>query len=187
MPRIVAGQARGRRLRVPDGVTRPTSDRVREAVFSTLAHELGDWGGVRVLDLYAGSGALGLEAASRGAAQVVLVERDRRAVAVARANADQVSPDGRAKVLAMPVRTFLAGTPTQFDLVFLDPPYELAGDEVQAVLDNLAAAWLTPGAIVVVERASRGAPLRWPPSLLGWAHRAYSGTTVWYGLYRPGR
>ena len=130
MTRIIAGAARGRRLKVPSDGTRPTTDRVREALFARLDHLLGGFAGARVLDLFAGSGALGLEAASRGASAVVLVERDRRAAAVARANAATVGAPG-VEIAAMTVAGYLAGAPRPFDLVLADPPYGVTSSEVR--------------------------------------------------------
>ena len=135
MTRIIAGSARGRRLKVPPGQTRPTADRVRESMFAALAHMLGGFDGARVLDLYAGSGALGLEAASRGAPTVVLVERDRSAASVARGNAAAVAVPG-VRVVAAPVARFLAGPGRPFDLVLADPPY--ASPQVSVLVSTFA-------------------------------------------------
>lgn len=180
MTRVIAGVARGRRLKVPPGGTRPTSDRVRESLFASLEHELGGLAGVRVLDLFAGSGALGLEAASRGAASVVLVERDRAAAAVARSNVAVVARDG-VQVVATSVATFLGGPPQLVDLALLDPPYAMAAGEVGDVLAQLCRGWLVPGGLVVVERAARGGAFGWPPPLRALRERTYGGTTLWYG------
>jgi 16S rRNA (guanine966-N2)-methyltransferase len=183
MTRIVAGAARGRRLAVPPGrSTRPTSDRAREGLFSALEAALGSLAGARVLDLYAGSGAVGLEAASRGAAAVTLVESDRRAADVIRANAAVVAPD-RARVVAAPVSRWLQGASgPAYDVVFLDPPYDLPDATVMAVLTGLAErSLLGPGAIVVLERASRGGEPAWPPGFTGERSRRYGEATLWYG------
>jgi 16S rRNA (guanine966-N2)-methyltransferase len=183
MTRIVAGAARGRRLAVPPGrSTRPTSDRAREGLFSALEAALGSLAGARVLDLYAGSGAVGLEAASRGAAAVTLVESDRRAADVVRANAAVVAPD-RARVVAAPVFRWLQGaTGPAYDVVFLDPPYDLPNATVMAVLTGLAErSLLGPGAIVVLERATRGGEPAWPPGFTGERSRRYGEATLWYG------
>ena len=179
MTRIVAGSAGGRPLKVPPGAgTRPTSDRVREALFSRL-ESLGALDGARVLDLYAGSGALGLEALSRGAASAVLVEAAPRAAAVARANAAALGLPG-AHVVAAKVERYLPGAPAAgFDLVLVDPPYALPEDDLAAVLVALAPA-LDPGALVVVERSARGPEPSWPP---GWRRedsRRYGETALWF-------
>jgi 16S rRNA (guanine966-N2)-methyltransferase len=178
--RIIAGTARGRRITVPSAGARPTTDRVRESMFASLDHVLGGFAGARVLDLFAGSGALGLEAASRGAAAVVLVERDRPSAAVARANAETLGLSG-VRVVAASVTAHLSGQPEPFDLVLADPPYSMAAAEVEAFLATLTQGWLSPDAVVMVERATRGGEFSWPPGLVALRQRAYGGTTLWYG------
>jgi 16S rRNA (guanine966-N2)-methyltransferase len=181
--RIVAGEAGGRRLAVPPGErTRPTSDRAREALFGTLS-ALVDLDGARVLDLYAGSGAVGLEAVSRGAAHALLVDADARAAATARDNAAALGYDARVTVRRDKVERVLAGEPDPYDLVFADPPYRLADEEIAAVLARLAAGWLAPGAVVVVERASRGAGPAWPDGVEPLKQRRYGEGTLWYGRF----
>jgi 16S rRNA (guanine966-N2)-methyltransferase len=184
--RIIAGSARGRRLAVPGAGTRPTADRVREAVFSAVTSSLGSLGGARVLDLYAGSGAIGLEALSRGAAHALLVERDRAALAVLRANVASLGLAG-AEVLGADVARVVAGAPVgpAYDLVFADPPYELADGDLERVLTDLAAhGWLADGALVLVERARRGDTLDWPEGYRVDRDRSYGETVVrsalWY-------
>lgn len=183
MTRIIAGAARGRRLKVPGTLTRPTSDRVREAVFSALEAAF-DLHNAQVLDLFAGSGALGLEALSRGAAGAVLVEREAPAAQVIAANVRALDLPG-AQVVRGSVEQFLDGTPQGFDLVFLDPPYELAAQHVEVVLAALADGWLNHGAVVVVERGVRGADLVWPPGFSDRWDRRFGDTrisrAVWYG------
>jgi 16S rRNA (guanine966-N2)-methyltransferase len=172
--RIVAGAARGRPLVAPAGRdTRPTSDRAREGLFSTLA-TLVDLSGARVLDLYAGSGAVGLEALSRGAAHVVLVESDLKAANVIRRNVDAVGLPG-ARVVVDRVERFLAGDRSAYDVVFLDPPYATADDIVGRVLAALDAE------VVVVERSSRGGPPPWPEAFEPVRDRRYGDGTLWYG------
>lgn len=149
-------------------------------MFASLDHQLGGFLGARVLDLFAGSGALGLEAASRGAAVVVLVERDRPSAAVARANAEVVAARG-IRVVAASVTAHLAGPPEPFDLVLADPPYATAAPEVEAFLATLTQGWLAPDAVVMVERATRGGEFSWPPGLVALRQRAYGATTLWYG------
>ena len=183
MTRIISGSAGGRRLQTPPGVgTRPTSDRVREALFSRLEH-LDVLSGARVLDLYAGSGALGLEAASRGAASVLLVESNRAAAAVARANADVIGRPGL-RVRAETVERVLAVAPAsgdRVDLALLDPPYDVDEEALAAVLALLVTEqWLAPHAIVVVERSSRSPQPRWLAPLTPMGQRRYGETTVWF-------
>ena len=182
MTRIVAGTAGGRRIEVPRTGTRPTSERVREALFARLEHN-GAIDGARVLDLCAGSGALGLEAASRGAADVTLVDSSRRAVAVCRRNIRSL---GLAGVRAVTARAtaFLAGPAGRsVDLVLIDPPYELRDEELAAMLAPLARAddpWLAPRAVVVVERSSRSPGPAWPRKLEHVANRRYGETSLWF-------
>ena len=173
MTRIVAGTHRGRTVAVPPGaVTRPTSDRAREGLFSSL-QSLVDLEGASVLDLYAGSGALGLEALSRGATRAVLVESDPVALAVLR---DNVAALGLpATVEATEVERFLAGEPQEHDVVLLDPPYELDVDPV------LAAVVPWAGDVVVVERRTRGPAPTWPEGLEALRSRRYGEATLWYG------
>lgn len=186
MTRIISGRAGGHRLRTPAGAsTRPTSDRVREALFSRLEH-LEVLQGARVLDLYAGSGALGLECASRGAADVLLVESDRAAAAVCRANAatlaTAVAP-ATVRVRAETVERVLLAGPLGApgaDLVLLDPPYDLAEDRLGDVLDLLVAHdWLADDALVVVERAARSPEPRWPVALVLEDERRHGETRLW--------
>lgn len=174
MTRIVAGEARGRRLAVP-GVARPTGDRAREGLFSSLATVV-DLEGTRVLDLYAGSGALGLEALSRGAAAVTLVDHDAQAVVVLRRNAAAVGLPG-AEVVHAPVERWLAGAVAAYDVVFLDPPYDQA-DLPLAALHPL----LADDAVVVIERSARGAPLAWPDGYEGHRSRRYGEAMIWIGF-----
>jgi 16S rRNA (guanine966-N2)-methyltransferase len=184
--RIVAGIAGGRQLAVPKRGTRPTSDRVREALFSALEAAM-DLDGARVLDLYAGTGALGLEALSRGAGTAVLVESDPGAVAVLRKNiaslglAGAVPRQGRvAAVLAEP-----PGEP--FDLVLADPPYALDDAALRADLDALVGnGWTRRGSLVVVERAKRSGPPDWPGALVPAKVRRYGDTELhWAAVGDP--
>jgi 16S rRNA (guanine966-N2)-methyltransferase len=149
-------------------------------MFASLDHLLGGFRGARVLDLFAGSGALGLEAASRGASVVVLVERDRPSAAVARANAEVVGLPG-VRVVPAAVGAHLAGQPEPFDLVLADPPYDMEAPDVEAFLAALTKGWLAPEAVVMVERATRGGEFTWPPGLVALRQRAYGATTLWYG------
>lgn len=183
MTRIISGFAGSLTLQVPKSGTRPTSDRVREAIFSALdARELLD--DARVLDLYAGSGALGLEAASRGAASITLVEKARDAAAIARRNAAHVvlaargtAPDIRTVVQS--VHAFLDGTTGTWDLVFLDPPYDLGADELATELALLVPR-LVPDAVVIVERSTRDPEPAWPTGLTLDRRSSYGETAVYW-------
>lgn len=188
MTRIVAGVARGRILVVPSGgKTRPTSDRAREAMFSTL-DGLTTLSGAAVLDLYAGSGALGLEALSRGATHALLVERDRRAADTLRSNIATLGLSG-AVALTSDVARVAATDPTDigdavppYDLVVADPPYELSTDQFGDVLTDLHRhGWLAAGAVLVVERSSRDERWVWPHPLEGIRDRRYGEAVLWYG------
>jgi 16S rRNA (guanine966-N2)-methyltransferase len=183
MTRNIGGTAGGRRLSTPRGQnTRPTSDRVREALFSAIESWCGSLSGLRFLDLYAGSGAVGLEARSRGAGVVTLVEQDRRTAALISDNVRTLGFN-HVEVLSTWVATALLRTPVApYDVVFLDPPYPLPNAEVEAALAALVDhEWLSPGAMVVVERASRGAPPDWPTGLTAGRDRKYGETLLRYG------
>lgn len=175
MTRIVAGVAGGRRLTVPPKGTRPTSDRVREALFSAVESAL-DLTDARVLDLYAGSGALGLEALSRGAASAVFVESAPGALAVLRKNIAAVGLPG--EVRPGKVATVLAaGSAAPFDLVLADPPY--AAEDLSAELAALVSGgWVGPGSLVIVERSRRAAELAWPDPLAPMKVRHYGETSL---------
>src|SRR5215475_5663453 len=194
MTRVIAGEAGGRRLAVPDGRdTRPTSDRAREGLFGTILSMVGSLAGARVLDLYAGSGAVGLEALSRGAEHVLLVEHGARARNVIRENIEAIGLPG-AVLAAGTVERVLARGPAaaggqdgadrdRYDVVFADPPYALPQAGVSRVLSLLAGhGWLAPGALVIVERATRSGPLNWPDGFVADRARRYGEATFWYGL-----
>lgn len=182
MTRIIAGTARGARLEVPGAGTRPTSDRVRESLFGAL-DSLDVIAGARVLDLYAGSGALGLEAMSRGAASADFVERGRQAAAIVRRNAAVVSkaggvPSGRVHEVA--VHAYLLRAAGPFDLVFTDPPYDF--DDAAMTADLIALRpLLSPEAVVVVERARRStAPDFAAADLQPFREKSYGDTALWW-------
>jgi 16S rRNA (guanine966-N2)-methyltransferase len=184
MTRIVAGAAKGRRLVVPKGEdVRPTADRVKEALFSSLQPLLG---GASVLDLFAGSGALGLEALSRGAARVTFVERSNAALTALRRNVDVVGLPGATVVTGDAAATLrrgeLPGAP--FDLVLLDPPYRLPKAELAALLAAVVAV-LAPGATVVVERAARDGAPPWPADLGPGDPRRYGDTALHRAIHHP--
>jgi 16S rRNA (guanine966-N2)-methyltransferase len=185
--RVIAGEAGGRRLAVPDGRdTRPTSDRAREGLFAAIVSMLGSLAGSRVLDLYAGSGAVGLEALSRGADHVLLVEQGARATRVIRENIEAIGLPGAVLAADRVERVLargLAPAEGRYDVVFADPPYALADTAVSQVLSLLAdQAWLAPGALVIVERATRSGPVSWPDGFVPDKTRRYGEATFWYGL-----
>jgi 16S rRNA (guanine966-N2)-methyltransferase len=180
MTRIVAGSVGGRTLAVPPQGTRPTSERVREALFSRLDH-LDAVADARVLDGYAGSGALGLEAASRGAAHVVLVEWGRVAADVCRKNVAALGLRERVDVVRDRVETYVARpVAAPWDLVLLDPPYDVPDAVLAEVLAALVPA-LTPESVVVVERSTRSAAPPWPEGMHGFDTRRYGETAVHLG------
>lgn len=190
MTRIISGSAGGRRLQTPRGeLTRPTTDRVREALFSAIESAVGSLHGLRFLDLYAGSGAIGLEARSRGAEVVTLVEKDKRTAAVIRANVQSCGLT--AQVLTSSVGRHLAeDEPEEYDVVVLDPPYSHPRTAVETDLRLLAErGWLAEDALVVVERSARDQPPSWPEGLRPGKVRKYGETALafarWYGPDAP--
>jgi 16S rRNA (guanine966-N2)-methyltransferase len=183
--RIISGAFGGRRIEVPGGAgTRPTSDRVREALFGRLDHQE-VLAGARVLDLYAGSGALALEAVSRGARAATFVEQDRPTVQVLRRNLSALIPDESpvaVSVMSDPVqRALLRGADAAYDVVFADPPYALSEEDLGDVLALLPGhGWLSADALVVVERSARSPEPRWPAALEMVDERRYGETRVWW-------
>ncbi|MFJ4922621.1 16S rRNA (guanine(966)-N(2))-methyltransferase RsmD [Streptomyces sp. NPDC088725] len=184
MTRVIAGEAGGRRLAVPPGNgTRPTSDRAREGLFSSWQSILGTFDGIRIADLYAGSGAVGLEALSRGAAHALLVEADARAVRTVRDNVRAVGLPG-AEVRAGKAEQIVTGPVpgVPYDLVFLDPPYTVTDDDLREILLTLRAqGWLTDDAVATVERSTRGGEFSWPKGFEPLRSRRYGEGTLWYG------
>ncbi len=173
MTRIIAGFAGSLSLAVPKSGTRPTSDRVREAIFSALESR----GGL--------AGALGLESASRGASHVVLVERNQAAARVAKANAaivTRAAPSGLAPTIEVSTSTvagYLAASRGEFDVVFLDPPYDVGETELGEALTALVPR-LAADAVVLVERSSRSPEPEWPEGLVPTRDRSYGETTLWW-------
>jgi 16S rRNA (guanine966-N2)-methyltransferase len=183
--RIIAGRAGGRRLAVPPSGTRPTADRVREALFSALTADPG-LDGAAVLDLCAGSGALGLEALSRGAAHALFVESDRRAAGVLRRNVAAAGLPGAEVRTATAAAVLAAPAPRAYDVVLADPPYAVGDAEVARWLAAAGAhGWLAPDALVVVERA-RGAAFPWPAPLAAVRERRYGDTVLHTGRVASG-
>jgi 16S rRNA (guanine966-N2)-methyltransferase len=189
MTRVIAGAARGRRLAVPPGDgTRPTSDRAREGLFSSWQSILGTLDGVRIADLYAGTGAVGLEALSRGAAHALLVEADARAVRTVRDNVRTLGLPG-AEVRAGKAEQIVTGPApaVPYDLVFLDPPYGVTDEDLREILLTLRTqGWLTGEAVVTVERSTRGGEFGWPEGYEPLRSRRYGEGTLWYGHIASG-
>jgi 16S rRNA (guanine966-N2)-methyltransferase len=163
---------------VPPRGTRPTTDRVRESLFNIVTARL-DLAGLAVLDLYAGSGALGLEALSRGAACALFVESNQRAAAVIARNISSLGLAGATLRRGTVAAVLAAGTPSAVDLVLADPPYDVDTAEVEAILATLTSAgWAREGTVAVVERAAGGAPLTWPAGWSVWPGRVYGDTRL---------
>ena len=189
--RIIAGSAKGRVLVQPAGVTRPTSDRTREGIFSSLESEIGTCEGITFLDLFGGTGAVGLEALSRGAIEVVVVEKDEKAAAVCRANYELVSKStsGKFSVIRKSVDSFLelesSKAPLR-DVVYIDPPYEMTNAAIVKLLEKIISCGiLARDAIVIVERSSRAEPFEWPPGVEAIKERKYGEGAVYFGLSAP--
>jgi 16S rRNA (guanine966-N2)-methyltransferase len=183
MTRVIAGIHKGRELKVPKTVTRPTSSRVREAIFSATEHALSGLTDLRVLDLYAGSGANAIESISRGASEAVAIERDSRAVETIKANANQLKITNL-RTISMDVSVALNSGAQfgKFDLVFLDPPYALADEVISVELELLTQDWLADGAMLVVERDKKS-NFKVPDSIQEFGRKVYGDTSIWYGQY----
>lgn len=182
--RIIAGVAKGRNLSPVANATRPTSDRAREALFSSIQSEFGDFSEITFLDLYSGSGAIGLEALSRGFNSTVAVEKDEAACKTIRENFDLVqraNPQGKFQLISSSVTKYLSQSASKkFDVVFLDPPYETENKEVEDIIKLLVNNhFLNSGALVVIERPSKGEEISWPLPLKSSRMREY-GTAVFY-------
>ncbi len=178
MTRIVAGTAKGRTLKVPPQGTRPTSAKVREALFSKLEH----WGlvdGAHVLDLFAGSGALGLEALSRGAADAVFVDQSRVAMQIVKANAEALNLASKGRFVTRGAAQFLEGIADRFDLIFIDPPYAFSEEALGELLEALSER-ITPEGLVVVERDARSPRPRLSGSLILEDNRVWGDTAAWF-------
>lgn len=183
--RIIAGLAKGRVLSSVAGATRPTSDRAREGLFSSLLSEYGDFFGLNFLDLFAGSGAIGLEALSRGATIVHAVEKDELAMRTIRTNCELVAKSGALgnfHAYAMPVQKFLEGiAPQRYDIVYIDPPYDFSDTELNKYLRLLCdGEFLKSGAVVAIERGNRSEEVEWPATLEPLRQRKYGQAVINY-------
>jgi len=189
MTRIIAGEWGGRKLRVPAQGTRPTSERVREAVLNALQHRFESWQDLRVLDLYAGSGALGFEALSRGAAWATFVDNSAAAVKAIRENQRTLNSD-QLDVIARDVAVFTArqNPAPPYDLVFADPPYNVLPETLHHVLTGVAQnGWLAPNCLLVVETVRRYRGELWPQGVTAERASDYGDTRIWYGLAREAK
>jgi len=188
--RIIAGLAKGRNISAVAQSTRPTSDRAREALFSSLASEFGEFDGLNVLDLYSGTGAIGLEALSRGSSTVHCVESNEKASQSILANYEGIKSSqfpGNFHLYSMAVDRFLEGpAPMQYHVIYIDPPYEFSDIEV---IENLIAIvdgkFIHPDGLIAVERNSRVRELSWPYGLEQLREKNYGQATIFYGVPTP--
>jgi 16S rRNA (guanine966-N2)-methyltransferase len=188
--RIIAGVAKGRILGAVAGATRPTSDRAREGLFSSLASEFGTFEGLHVLDLFGGSGAIGLESLSRGATSVHIVEKDDEAQKMIETNFEIVkksNPAGSFHLYGMSAERFLKDAPKdKYHLVYIDPPYDFSNQAVEDVLSALHDyEFLSSDAFIAVERTARGAQFIWPDAFVPARERKYGQATIYYANYQP--
>jgi 16S rRNA (guanine966-N2)-methyltransferase len=188
--RIIAGVAKGRILGAVAGATRPTSDRAREGLFSSLASEFGTFEGLHVLDLFGGSGAIGLESLSRGATSVHIVEKDDEAQKTIETNFEIVkksNPAGSFHLYGMSAERFLKDAPKdKYHLVYIDPPYDFSNQAVEDVLSALHDyEFLSSDAFIAVERTTRGAQFIWPDAYVPARERKYGQATIYYANYQP--
>ncbi len=188
--RIIAGVAKGRTLSTVSGATRPTSDRAREGLFSSLTSEFGDFLGLHVLDLFAGSGAVGFEALSRGAALVHGVEKESDAIKTITTNSELVAkagPTGKFHLYTMSVQRFVSDPAhDQYHLVYIDPPYDFPSSELEEILRLLAQGnFLKSDAFIAVERRAKGGKFTWPESYEPVRERNYGQATIYYANAAP--
>jgi 16S rRNA (guanine966-N2)-methyltransferase len=185
--RIIAGLAKGRTLSAVGGATRPTSDRAREGLFSSLLSEFGDFVGLNFLDLFAGSGAIGLEALSRGASLVHAVEKEESAMRTINKNAEIVQASkttGEFHLYSMSAQKFVeSSAPASYHIIYIDPPYDFPDGELNVLLEKLIAGdFVRPDALIVVERASKSVALKWPQGYEGLRERNYGQAHIYYGV-----
>ena len=188
--RIIAGVAKGRTLGTVAGATRPTSDRAREGLFSSLLSEFGDFLGLHILDLFGGSGAIALEALSRGATLVHVVEKDSEAQKTIENNYELVNknkPAGKFHLYAMSAQRFVNDPPKEkYHIVYVDPPYEFSDAEVEEILSKLhTGSFLKDDAVIAVERTVKRSNFSWPAGFSAVRERNYGQATIFYGNYTP--
>ena len=188
--RIIAGVAKGRTLGTVAGATRPTSDRAREGLFSSLLSEFGDFLGLHVLDLFGGSGAIALEALSRGASLVHIVEKDSDAQKTIENNFELVNknkPAGKFHLYSMSAQRFVSDPPKEkYHIVYIDPPYEFLDSEVEDILSKLReGGFLKDDALIAVERTAKRSNFSWPTGFTAVRERNYGQATIFYGNYTP--
>lgn len=188
--RIIAGVAKGRILGAVAGATRPTSDRAREGLFSSLTSEFGTFEGLHVLDLFGGSGAIGLESLSRGATSVHIVEKDDEAQKTIETNFEIVTksnPSGKFQLYGMSAERFLRDAPKdKYHLVYIDPPFDFSNQAVEDILSALHdCEFLRSDAFIAVERTTRGAQFIWPDAFSPVRERKYGQATIYYANYQP--
>ena len=186
--RIIAGVAKGRSLSSVAGATRPTSDRAREAIYSTLTSEFGDFLGLQILDLFSGSGAMGLEALSRGASLVHCVEIDDAAaktISINSALVQKAQPVGVFQLFHMSVQKFAEATPqNQYHFVYIDPPYDFADSELTTILEKLHSHnFLKDDAVIAIERASKTPQPVWPQGYEPSRTKVYGQASIYYANY----
>jgi len=185
--RIIAGSSKGKTLLSPPEATRPTSDRAREGLFSSLESEFGSMNDLAFLDLFTGSGAVGVEALSRGATSVYAVEQHEATANVARKNFELVnSPDGDFAVINSSVERFLIspGLPKgfTFDIIFMDPPYPMPNEEIEKILRTIYENGLLANrGLIAIERESRSKPFAWPEPFIAEKIRSYGQGSIFYG------
>ena len=188
--RIIAGVAKGRTLGTVAGATRPTSDRAREGLFSSLLSEFGDFLGLHILDLFGGSGAIALEALSRGATLVHVVEKDSEAQKTIENNYELVNknkPAGKFHLYAMSAQRFVNDPPKEkYHIVYVDPPYDFSDAEIEEILSKLhAGSFLKDDAVIAVERTAKRSHFSWPAGFSAVRERNYGQATIFYGNYTP--
>lgn len=185
--RIIAGAAKGRPISAVASATRPTSDRAREALFSTLTSEFGDFEGIKVLDLYAGTGAIALEALSRGAALVHAVEKDEAAAKAIAENYDSIKSaefSGLFHLYSMGVNRFLRDKSAhRYHFIYIDPPYDVADiDVIETLVQLQENDFLHPDALIAIERNSRVREISWPYGYEEQRVKSYGQATIFYGV-----